>query len=308
MLGINFATSEIVEDNLLASQESSFWDRQINVIDVSKDGQQQVLEIYNFFKDMFDKSYSNGKCIADTNITFSGTNGTYNTQTSEHFQSVVDWYYKNLDRDMPDGTGGEIQVLTNVDWVADTAFYIEHLDAFIFGKQIVSPKNTCDIMDTIMHEYTHSVFSHINYGAMASSPELVSIMEGYSDIMLFAMTDNWIFGEDMQDPTYIRDYTNPDKTDEFGEPLPESYKDLVWINVHSYRNSSILIRAAYNMSQSGLGSKDIAKIWYQSMFYGYSNQSSFITVKNNVLMAAMDLGYSQTVIDNIKTSFEIFGV
>ena len=308
VLAINFATSEIISDNLLASQEVSAWDKPINVIDVSSDGQPQVLEIYNFFKDMMNRAYTNGKEIHDTNITFSGTNGTYNANTSEHFKSVVDWYYNTLNRDMPNGKGGQVQALTNVDWSLDTAFYAEYLDLFVFGKHDTLSKNPCEVVDTIIHEYNHAVFSHINYGSSAGNPEMRAIHEGYADIMLFAMTDNWTFGEELKDTQYIRDYTSSNNVDEYGNPLPESYGDLVWINTNAYKNASILVKVAYQMRQSGLTSEDVARIWYQSMFYGYSSQSSFVHVKNNVLMAAMDLDYSENAINTIKTSFESFGI
>ena len=62
------------------------------------------------------------------------------------------------------------------------------------------------------------------------------------------------------------------------------------------------------MSQKGISNNDIARIWYQSMFYGYHNDSTYHDVKTNLISAATALNYNTKTIDIINECFQEIGV
>lgn len=240
-----------------------------------------------------------------------------NTWTAEEISAIVsmekvyDYYYNVLGRKGVDNNRGEFHMSIN--------FGIANSYSSGSGNNIVFGKKGGDYIvaaqagvDTVGHEFTHSVVRNETDLDLNYSNAPGAINEAYADIFgYFAEGDddpNWNHGEDnrrkpirvLSDPnsrnmpmsvggTYYYDFTISGNTDDYG-------------GVHT--NNSVITYPCYLMWKNGISDKErLADLWYTSLRYGYDVNASFDDVRINVLRAARAMGMSGQEIEIIKDAF-----
>ena len=248
-----------------------------------------------------------------------------------NMRTVYDWYLKKLGRESYDGEGTafEIQVHQNVD-SENNASWNSGKNRMQIGdndKSATSSITMASCLDIIGHEYTHGVFCDIAPALRGGVFARGAINEGYADIFGALIEGDWQFGNNywsgvirdnanpsslvaikasngktMNYPDHMNDYFNGYVFNEKGEQV-EHDKGGVHIN------STIISHCAYLMTaRYGISSDTLAKLWYNSMDNGYTAESDFYTVRDNVVAAAYELSLSDGTITNIKKAFDDVGI
>lgn len=227
------------------------------------------------------------------------------------YQNLViayDWYQKKYERDSYDDNGGDILCLVGIDTLNDNAAYWDTLNVFLIGEADRYDRAPAEFLDTMAHEYTHAVFKSINGSCYVRNGETEGISEAYADIFGCLIDGDWIMAEDIKEGKALSDPSNSGIKLVRNRKYPSKYKDENWSQTDGHVNGIILTRIAYQMTQNGFTEDEISDIWYQSMFYGYGDNSTYLTVRHNVEKAARALGYNDkkvTVISDLFTSVGI---
>lgn len=198
----------------------------------------------------------------------------------------------------------------------DNCFYIgkktDHYAYNIINRPVV-----------LAHEYAHGVQNTIcnatGWNALLNSEVNVSggISEGYADVLgMLACKekDDWKFAKNVantgiqirladgnttvlekETPFYDRNLKDI-KSDGFSNKLSKKefflYDDPNFATIEIHRQGLLLGNLCYQMYNSDLFTNDeIAKIWYDALYYGLNASSTFVTVRRNLLQAMEQLGY-----------------
>lgn len=179
-------------------------------------------------------------------------------------------------------------------------------------------------LETLAHEYTHAV-EHLISG-MEYSGESGAIMEGYSDVFAeFIQVWNidttlntecdWIHGDrnlkkplQSGNPNYYNG-TNFKSTknkgvDEYGMAKND--------NGHVHNNSTVISHIAYLMTQvneigTSLTIKEVANLWFSTL-YTLPATCDFDAFRQNMLMVANSINYSNDKISHIESVFDAVGI
>lgn len=252
-----------------------------------------------------------------------------------HFESIYDYYKNVLKRDSYDNKGSTIRV--NLDVKAETFTNKDFNNASWFSvtKQMYigsyKGKSFAASLDVLGHEFTHGVIQHTaNFAASPKEEDINkafepgALNEGYADILGSLIEGkNWTIGEDNE---VLRDAVNPLKYDnpeiKGGKYyIPDGYLSssvsledfLKKLNVESlskydkggiHSNSSVVSHAAYLMYDAGAfqSREEMAKVWYQSLFY-LTSYASFEDCAHAVIKSAQTLGLSDDAIIKITKAF-----
>ena len=245
---------------------------------------------------------------------------TTNTWTTGEVSAIVsmnhvyDYYSNTLNRKGYDGHNGSFDMSINSG--ENNSFSLGN--NIVFGQAGGSYTTAAQAgMDTVGHEFTHSVVGYEtdlddNYNNASGA-----INEAYADIFgYFAEGDvdpDWQHGEDnhaspirvLSDPNsksmptsvggkYYYDFTDPTKTSDNG-------------GVHT--NNSVISYPCYLMWANGISDKErLATLWYKSILYGYDSTAEFDNVRLNVLRAAKAMRMSGEEIEIIKDAFNTAGI
>ena len=243
---------------------------------------------------------SNGPVLHSNNNEWDTPQG---VSAYKNLTTAYDWYLDNFNWKSFDGQGKIIKCVVNEPFMTDNACYVEFFDFFGVGPAKDFDYPPCAHLDVMAHEYTHGVFKYLTGGFKNKNDVTGGISEGYADIFGCLIEGNWQMGEKLS--TYpLRD---PSGTCSklFGDAkYPETYFGANWDYSDGHVNSVLLSRAAYQMTQNGFSNDDVAKIWYLSMTYKYSDSSDYLDVRTNVEKAARKLGYSE---EQLITIGDIFG-
>ncbi len=265
---------------------------------------------------------------ADHNI-WPGPNIFKNTNscTAEEISAIVsmekvyDYYYNALGREGYDNNRGEFHMSINLG--ENNSYSSSSGNNIVFGQAGSSYTVAAQGgVDTVGHEFTHSVVANETDLELNYSNAPGAINEGYADIFgYFTEGDNdpdWEHGEDnhkkpirvlsnpgskkmpasVGDSNYY-DFTAP------GNTVPTKYND--YGGVHT--NNSVISYPCYLMWNNGISDKErLANLWYTSLRYGYDKNASFDDVRVNVLRAAKAMGMSGQEIEIIKDAFDTVGI
>lgn len=213
---------------------------------------------------------------------------------------VYDFYYKELDRCGFDGKNGEVFAIFNDnhegDWTNARSTNHKELDMTLlaFGR---SNKLS---LDTVSHEYTHSVLGSIV--SLDYKGESGAISEAYADIMGEIIENDSSWTNEARKISSPRDNEHPDY-----------YKGVYWIDTNDmnddkggiHNNSTVISHAAFLMNQKGIHMNELAKIFYTSMFYLPSN-ANFNDCRESVIQAVKNVNKDN--INIVKTSFGEVGI
>ena len=224
-----------------------------------------------------------------------------------HLITTYDWYNDKFGWKSIDGEGKEIRCVVNSNTQTDNACFINKLDFFVTGPAKQFDYSPCAELDVMAHEYTHGVFSYVAGGFNEKTYMTQGISEGYADIFGCLIEGNWQMGERLSKYP-LRDPSNESEKLFQDKKYPDTYLDENWSYKDGHINSVLLSRAAYKMTQNNFSSDDVANIWYQSMTYGYSDNSDFLDVRSNVEKAARKLGYTDEKVNKIGDIFAELGI
>lgn len=244
-------------------------------------------------------------------------------QSHYYLENAYDWYKDTFGLMSFDGKGSPIVVLTDIGIGTDNASWV--VDEQVFRvlpaeKLVLSVSSGAEVM---AHEYTHAVFGSKLAGTFDNaSPELGGLNEGYADLFgcLASGSTDWIVGlnvlSEINETVCIRDIGNINRDDEQLQDIkllgdlkyPEKYKGDNW-DGESHRISVLISHVAYEMCKSGLFSEDeVAHIWYDSLGYGYTADSTFLTAREYVLAAADINNCTREQITFIEKAFSDVGI
>lgn len=210
-------------------------------------------------------------------------------------------YYLGLGRQGFNDKNGEIFAVFNDnfdwDWTNAASFNDEKVDditVLSFGKE--NPMS----LDTVAHEYTHSVQQSIAWTKYQG--ETGAIMEAYADIMgeIVQNDSSWIHGDrNMQNP-FVNNY-------------PSYYHGAYWKDTSDYsydnggvhNNSTVLSHAAYLMYENGISMDELAQIFYKSM-RDMTRYADFQKFREAVVKASLEINAENT--DIVKAAFDKVGV
>ncbi len=252
------------------------------------------------------------------------------------FEKIYDYYKNVLGRDSYDNKGSKIIVnigvtdktFTNKD--LNNAFWFKLTHQMFIGSY--NGKSLTTSLDVLAHEFTHGVVESIVKFASSQTKEKKNeafetgaLSEAYPDIIGSLIEGkNWTIAEDIE---VIRDGANPE---EFGNPskkggkyyYPDGYltsgatleEFLAKNNLENvqdydgggiHQNSNVVLHAAYLMHQSGAfkNREQMAKVWYNSLFY-LSSRASFEDCALAVIKSAKNLGLGSSSIQKITQAFQ----
>lgn len=247
--------------------------------------------------------------INETNEFYEGQNSLYGLQFY-NLEKMYDFMKNTLGINSFDNKGTGIKVLTNSKYT-NLACWQHDINAVVLGhhEKLMYPCG-CDPV-SIGHEIGHGIFSQ---HASGGGEEMGGLNEAYADIFGCLAGRSWIVGKNkLKDGTdvYFRDLENiknPDMT-QLGDPTCRTYKDENW-NGESHTISTVISQIACKMAKSELFGYDLtARIWYNSLGYGYNNEERpYFTCYMYVINAAMKMGCSPEQLDFIRWCFFEAGV
>ncbi len=233
-------------------------------------------------------------------------------------------FYKGLGRTSVDNKGTRLYLVVDQGTAVDNASWTHWLGkykAIFVGSAKKSAYPFGYYPEVLGHEFTHGV--NANYMSSTSS-EAGALDEAYADIFgcLIKGDDEWIIGninradnlgkenrEYMRNLMVINYYVEDDLRQLSNKVYPTKYKDENWDTSDSHVNGVILGHVAYEMYVSNLFTKEeVARIWYNSLGYGYTGEAGFHTCVANVRQAARELGCSPAQMDFILYQFMEVGL
>lgn len=244
-------------------------------------------------------------------------------QSQYYIQLAYDWYEDTFGLISYDGKGAPIVIITDIQTQYDNASWMGNEKTFRVNpakRLLYSVSSGAEVM---AHEYTHAVFGSKLSGSFDNATdELAGINEAYADLFgcLASDSKDWLIGRnkmaDTEKDVCFRDLANINREEASlsnigicGDVVyPETYKGENWTG--ECHNISVLIsHVAYEMWASDLFTEqEVADIWYNSLAYGYTAASTFLTTREYVLAAAEDKNCTEEQIVFIENAFADVGI
>lgn len=213
-------------------------------------------------------------------------------------QDCYDYYQTNFSVSGY-GAGSSIYVL--YDWNDDNAEHCrsvnnsnDHLLKFGNGSNQDWGENPL----IVAHEYTHGIVSIRTHLADDDrTQEARAIDEAYADIMSYLIN-----GEDM----WVVRFPNGNSRNSVN-PRYSSYASFLASDQEEHDGSTVLSHVVYLMKSRGISDERLAKLVMGSL-HSYSSHATFLDVKENFMLAAWALGFSdeeQIMIDGV---FDLMGI
>lgn len=230
-------------------------------------------------------------------------------ETFKNMQNVYDFYYNTLNRYSYDNRGGEVVILADSNMTRDNACWVADWKTFQVNPAEKFKYSVSSSPEVIAHEFTHAVFGSF---ATGYGKELAGINEGYSDVLgvLAIGKNNWKLGQNAYSDTgatfYIRDLQNYNGEDLYGK-FCEKYDDEVWNSSNQEEHATCLLlgHIGYAMHESELFTdEEVAKIWYESLAFGYDSSSTFFDARTNIIQAARELNCTDDQLRFIMVEFD----
>lgn len=239
----------------------------------------------------------------------SGTDNSWNDPTAvsayTNAITVYDWWLGNIGRRSVDDDGMPLKVAVHCPGGYDNAawYNYEHVIRFFDNHYVTAATTSAAGLDIMGHEYTHGVFQFVT-GLLPYRDATGAINEAYGDIFGCFVDGNWIMGEDWQ---VARNAADPNSTMQPDRLYGEYYVDYTRDerdNGGVHTNSTIITHAAYLMSRYGITNDKLYALWYLSVRQGYSADSDFYDVRNNVVKAAKQLKFTESELGIVCRAFD----
>ncbi|MBQ8227461.1 MAG: M4 family metallopeptidase [Clostridia bacterium] len=218
---------------------------------------------------------------------------------------AYDYFYNKFKRKSVDNNGKKIEVNVHNERCSGTNNAHSHGSDGVFCFFDNSSGNlptTAAGYDIAVHEYTHNVFGNIINTYFPYSGETGSINEGYADIFAcFADIEDWLVGEDWIE---LRNIANPESLGCPSKISSSAYYIGTDQSTLVHTNATVVSHAAYLMHTYGIIGSRLEKLWYNSMSQGYNANSTFKTLRRNVIQAAKNNGFSDSELAKVRKAFD----
>lgn len=228
------------------------------------------------------------------------------TTANSAYTNVIktyDWYKNHLNRISIDNSGMKIIINVHDSSMTDNAYWSSTSEQIYFCENTNGgTPTTAAGLDIIAHELTHGVFEKIVGTPLKYENFTGSINEGYADVFgLFVDSDDWTIGEDWNE---IRDAANPARHNAPTRLNGSNYYTGTNQSTLVHTNSSLVYHAMYLMHSYGIARNQLEKIWYNSISLGYDANSTFNTVRRNLIQAAKNNNLSDEEIAKVRKAFD----
>lgn len=216
---------------------------------------------------------------------------------------TYDWYKTHLNRNSIDNSGMKIIVNVHDGSMTNNAYWSSTSEQIYFCENTNGgTPTTAAGLDIIAHEITHGVFEKIVGTRLKYENFTGSINEGYADVFgFFVDNDDWTMGEDWIE---LRDAANPARHNAPTRLNGSNYYTGTNQSTLVHTNSSLVYHAMYLMHSYGIEKNKLEKIWYNSMSLGYDANSTFHTVRRNLIQAAKNNNCSDEEIAKVRKAFD----
>ncbi len=230
---------------------------------------------------------------------------------------AYDFYKNNYGYAGLEGDNSETKV--SINFGIPNSYSLGGSNGLAFGKGGDYIYGAEAALDTVGHEYTHAVIRVLTSIMDNNTNEPGAINEGYADIFGYFIENDgdpeWLHREDnIVGKRALRNMSNPIESDNPCKIGGDNYYDYVtrgseYDNGGIHINSTIVSHACYLMWKNGITNKQrLADLWYHSLLLGYDGNSTFSTVRQNVLTSAKNMGMSGDEIQIIKDAFDSVGI
>ncbi len=254
-----------------------------------------------------------GTLISNTTNTWTGGEVSALTNVAKSY----DFYYNNYGRKGMDGNNSPISV--SINYGQANSFSLGNSWGLVFGQGGTYIYGGEAALDTVGHEYTHSVVRSVTSLGSYYKDAPGAINEGYADIFgYFIENDNDPDWRHREDNTVsglgIRNMSNPAAFNQPSKIGDSNYYDFTIAgntrdNGGVHVNNTIVSHACYLMWRNGITDKQrLADLWYHALLLGYDGNSTFNTVRLNVLTSAKNMRMSADEIKIIKDAFDAVGI
>lgn len=247
-------------------------------------------------------------------------------QSQHNISIAYDWYKDNLGLMSYDNQGTVIVLTTNYNAMDDNAAWVEPVFVVCPAKDLkYSTSSTPEVM---CHEYTHAVFGNkVNGGAKKYDYEIKAINESYADVFgcLISNSKDWVIHKNetvkgrkiyFRDLYTLKNSNSKDSTPETIDGYEYYHYDTASTNYHDeywhdeeHADSICLSNVAARMVLDGeFTPEEVAHIYYNSLDYGYTPDSTFLDVREYVVQSAKKYGISKDRIKIIETYFADRGI
>jgi Zn-dependent metalloprotease len=236
-----------------------------------------------------------------------------------NFQTIYDFYYKNLGYYSFDGNGAPIIILTEMDDDVDDACFTTLNIMFGVNKKDRYTTTFASCPDALAHEYMHAVF-YANSRVGKGGKEYCSINEGFADVFGLIMAQKetgkrgWSIGEmkcNNGSDELVRDIKNYNNYKAAGgKKFPQKYHGDNWEPVSksdydAHINSVLISHIAYEMSVSEyFTTDDVLKVYITASQLGFSSNATFVNARRNILQAIDQKGFSAEAYNFVAKQFD----
>ena len=242
-------------------------------------------------------------------------------QAMKYIQDTYDWYYDTLGLVSYDNKGTEVIILNDCAIGYDNASWLGSEKVIMINPVKKFKYSLGSYREVLAHEYTHAVFGNKISGG---NSEVSGLNEAYADIFghLVDGDKHWvvienneyngevIFARDAMDLTQSTVY-NGVKYYKDTSKVPQKYRDDNWYacGEEEHDISIMISHVGYMMYASGLFTEqEVAKIWFNSLDYGYDSNSTYLTCRKYIIASADYYNCSDEQVDFIAEQFDKIGV
>lgn len=266
---------------------------------------------------LYDMELEENESLLPGTLVSNNTNTWNSAEISAYANTIAcyDFYYDNFMRKGFDNNNSRMNIVINDGNNIGNSY--SSGDLLNFGSGGSYEFSGGAALDTVGHEYMHSVVGASTELESAYFDAPGAINEGYADIFGYFIEGDddseWLHREDnTEGARAIRNMSNPAEFNQPSEIGGEFYYDFTdgdEDNGGVHRNNTIVSHSCYLMWQNGISNKTrLANLWYRSLLLGYDADSTFSNVRINVLKAARDMRMTADEINIIKAAFDEVGI
>lgn len=223
---------------------------------------------------------------------------------------AYDYYKNHFNLISYDNKGSIINIYIDNKMKTDNASWYSDYKSFFINPVENLKYSFAKDSEVLGHEYTHAVFGGYSN---SSGEEVRGLNEAYSDIFGICINGytDWKISENEYDgiKCYVRDLVNINSPQSYfkavkNKPAPEKYHDADWEawEGEEHAIACMIGHIAYQMYNSGkFTNTELENIWYKSLTYGYNDNDTYVTCRQQVLQAMNDL--NGTTFNGNKFSF-----
>lgn len=299
----NLINSEVATGNDTLGNQRTFNVKKNGRNDYSMIDEKRGIYIYNANGSTFTYNLNKGTPAITSGSLVTSSNNTWpagSVSLLANLSIVVDYFENNLGRDSFNDRGGLIYAAYNDPM--NNAYSHTRVEADYTILCFGSGRDRINSLDTIGHEYMHSVERSISFITSSSyNYHAGSIMEGYSDIFgnIVEGDNDWVHGDE-HTTGGLRNLASPENS---SQPSRVDGTNFLSSPTSGHHNSTVISHAAYLMNQAGIEEDELGALFLRSLNF-IGKTPDFIDCRAAVLSAARNMHLSGDKIEAIGNAFD----